>query len=269
MTHTRLLEYENIIRTKMGAAFGGERVVFRGQDLHHELCDMEWMEFYLYGITGKRFSKPVVELLNFMWACTSYPDPRIWNNRIVSLAASSRATAPQALSAGLISSEASLFGYRVGAQAMTFLQRLGKAVQEGQKMEEFVERELEVNRVIPGFGRPMANGDERVPHIIGKIESLRLNEGLHYELCLEVIEFVEGKWGRKVNMAAFLGAKLADFGFTPVQYELYLFTAFTAGMGMGYMEELDKPEGTFLPFRCSSLVNIGNNIEKKWISSDE
>ena len=52
----KLLENENHWETRMGGWFPGERVVYRGQDLHVDLDDMGWMELYLYGITGRRFS---------------------------------------------------------------------------------------------------------------------------------------------------------------------------------------------------------------------
>ena len=45
------------LKTRMGAFFAGSRAVFRGHDLHADLRDMDWVELYLFGITGRRFSK--------------------------------------------------------------------------------------------------------------------------------------------------------------------------------------------------------------------
>ena len=72
----QLLQHEDRWVTRMGAFFPGERVVFRGQDLHHDLADLSWMELYLYGITGRRFSEAQLQVLNAIWtpvlpACAS------------------------------------------------------------------------------------------------------------------------------------------------------------------------------------------------------
>ena len=267
MGHKRISEFENSIKTKMGAAFGGDRVVYRGHDLHHELGDMDWMEFYVFGITGKRFSKPIIELLNYFWVCTSYPDPRIWNNRIVSLASASRATGTQALSAGLMTSEADIYGHRLSVKAVDFYQRLIVAVEQGEDVETFVKNEMTAKRVIPGYGRPMATGDERVPAALRKIKSLGLDNGRCYELCLDVEKVVKKKWRMSMNIVSLGAAKIADFGFTPTQYLMFMYPCHLAGMTMGYIEALESPEGGSFPIRCSSLVTVGKHPEKRWNGS--
>lgn len=264
MGHARISEFENSIKTKMGAAFGGDRVVYRGHDLHHELGDMDWMEFYVFGITGKRYSKQVIELLNYFWVCTSYPDPRIWNNRIVSLAGASRATGTQALSAGLMTSEAGIYGHRLSVKAVDFYQRLLKAVGKGKDIEDFVKKEMSVKRIIPGYGRPMANGDERVPAAVRKIESLGLDNGESYKLCFDVEKIVLKNWRMKMNIVSLGAAKITDLGFSPTQYLMFMYPCHLAGMTMGYLEALETPEGGVLPIRCSSLVNTGDHSVKKW-----
>ena len=52
MSHQRLLEAENRLDTAMGKAFLAERVVLRGQDLHHDLADLDWFGLHLFAITG-------------------------------------------------------------------------------------------------------------------------------------------------------------------------------------------------------------------------
>src|SRR3569833_2523796 len=84
-----LLENAGCWRTKMGAFFQGKRVVNRGKDLFTELGHLSWMQLFLYGITGRIFSEAQCNLFEGIWVlCTSYPDPRLWNNRIAVLAGS-------------------------------------------------------------------------------------------------------------------------------------------------------------------------------------
>ena len=53
---------------------------------------MNWVELYAFGITGLRLSPPQVKVLNALFVLTSYPDPRLWNNRVAALAGSARST---------------------------------------------------------------------------------------------------------------------------------------------------------------------------------
>jgi len=77
----KLLEAEDNWQTAMGLSFPGERVVIRGKDLFTELKDMRWMELLLFAITGRRFSENEIKLFEGIWVlCSSYPDPRVWNN---------------------------------------------------------------------------------------------------------------------------------------------------------------------------------------------
>ncbi|HEX5277374.1 MAG TPA: hypothetical protein VFW42_06880, partial [Fluviicoccus sp.] len=120
MSHQPLRDAENRLDTAMGKAFLSERVVLRGQDLHHDLSDLDWFGLHLFGITGRRFSREACELLGYLWACTSYPDPSIWPNNTAALAGSVRATAGLAMAAGLVSSEAGLFGVKPLVKVVDF-----------------------------------------------------------------------------------------------------------------------------------------------------
>ena len=87
-----LEQHVGVLATKMGAFFPGERVVFRGQDLHASLKDMDWLELYLFGFTGRRFTPQQMKVFHALWSYTSYPDARLWNNRVAALAGTARST---------------------------------------------------------------------------------------------------------------------------------------------------------------------------------
>src|SRR5205814_2634714 len=69
-----LLDHADRMKTRMGQAFVGQRAVFRGHDLHAELRHMDWVELFVFGITGRRFGAAPLRLLHAMWVYTSYPD---------------------------------------------------------------------------------------------------------------------------------------------------------------------------------------------------
>ena len=97
--------------TDMGFYVPSERAVLRGRDLFSELNALSWMALLIYGVTGRMPDSKQVALLNAIWTLvTSYPDPRLWNNRIGTLAGVSRSTAALGISAGIAVSEAVVYG---------------------------------------------------------------------------------------------------------------------------------------------------------------
>src|SRR5690242_17882870 len=135
MTSVEMLKaHMGRIKSRMGRFFPGQRVVFRGADLHRDLKGIDWVELYLFGITGRRFTPEQVRLLHMIWVHTSYPDARIWNNRIVALAGTARSTFTLALPAGLAVSEAQIYGRGPGFEIMSFLIETHRRLEEGETL---------------------------------------------------------------------------------------------------------------------------------------
>tara|TARA_R110001592_G_scaffold324870_3_gene604664 strand:- start:70776 stop:71567 length:792 start_codon:yes stop_codon:yes gene_type:complete len=263
MKTKRLLEHEDRLQSKMGKAFLCERVVFRGKDLHHDLCQNDWFSLYLYSITGRDFSDVEKTALNFIWSATSYPDPSIWPNNNSALAGSVRTTASLALMSGMVVSEASLYGRRPDKRSIDFFLRAGIAIDEGSSLEAFIELELSLYQRIYGYGRPLVSIDERIPHTINKMKELGLREGRYFQLALDVYQYLNQKKGLSINVAALDAAICADCGFDANEYHLFMIPAFLSGMVPCYLESNEKPEGTFFPIRCESIVNKGK-LRRAW-----
>jgi len=126
-----LQENTDRLKSSMGACFPGQRTIFRGHDLHAELKDMDWIELYVFGITGRRFTPLQLRLLHAIWVVTSYPDARIWNNRVAALAGSARSTGNLGIAAALAVSEASIYGRGIDIRAIEFLTCARKALDNG------------------------------------------------------------------------------------------------------------------------------------------
>jgi len=136
--------------TSAGAFFPGERAVFRGYDLHTSLKDMDWLELYLFGITGRRFTPQQVSVVQALWCYTSYPDARLWNNRVAALTGTARSTGTLGIAAALAVSEAQIYGRGVDMRASEFLTRAKKMVDEGADLETLVRTEIKEKRGIGG-----------------------------------------------------------------------------------------------------------------------
>ena len=131
---------ENVgrVRSRVGGCFIGSHAIFRGQNLHEDLADVSWMELYLLSITGRRFTAPQLRLFEAIWTYTSYPDARIWNNRVAALAGTTRSTANLGVSAAVAVSEAAIYGRGIDIRASTFLQRTQAHVAAGGELGPWV-----------------------------------------------------------------------------------------------------------------------------------
>lgn len=253
-----LLKQVGSLKTRMGAFFVGSRAVFRGRDLHTDLKDMDWAELYIFGVTGRRFSAGQLRLMQSLWTYTSYPDARLWNNRVAALAGTARSTGNLGIAAALAVSEAAIYGRGVDIRAIDFLIRTKKHVDDGGNLNDWVTEELKSQRSIAGFGRPIAAKDERLAPIMSLAEHLGLADGPHVRLAFAIKEvLITGRWRQHLNYAGLAAAFAADLGLTPEEYYLFMFPAFLAGMTPCYIEAEQRPEGSLFPLACSHIQYEG------------
>jgi hypothetical protein len=250
----------------MGKWFPGERVVFRGRELFQDLKGLPWMALLLFGITGRIPDDKQIRLFEGIWVlCTSYPDPRLWNNRVAALAGTVRSTATLGVSAAIAVSEASIYGHRPTIRAMDFLRRTRLALDQGADLGGWVVAELRKYRNIAGYGRPAASKDERIEPLMALADELGFAEGPLVRLAFGIEEVLgDGRWRLRMNAAAVAAGLVADQGLSAQEYYRYSVLCFTAGMFPAYLEGLNKPEGAFFPLRCERIRYLGEPPGKKW-----
>lgn len=253
----RMAAGQGVLRTRMGAAFPGSHAVFRGQDLHAELRGLDWLDLYAYGITGRRHTAAQVRLLHAIWTYTSYPDARLWNNRVAALAGSVRATPALGLAAGLAVSEAVIYGGQAGFSAFDFLLRARTRVAEGEDLAAVIGAERGVRRIY-GYGRPINAADERNGWMLELARELGLDGGPHLALALQVESILVADNAKlRMNYAALAAALLADLGFSRAEFQLFWTPVFLAGMPPCYLEATERPEGLTFDLACASICYEG------------
>lgn len=256
----RLEQSEDRWTTGMGAFFPEEgRVVFRGKDLHRDCKDMAWMELLLYGITGRRFDANQTRLFEGIWTlCTSYPDPRLWNNRVAALAGTVRSTASLAVCGANAVSEATIYGHRPIIGAIDFLLAAKTARDLGGNLAEFVKDRLRRNRTLPGYGRPVRRTDERIGPVLALLGELGFPRGPHVALAFEIEDILLAhRFRLPMNIAALLAAIAADQGLSRREYHHFMILGFSAGMFPCYIEAVNQPGLGFFPLRCDRIAYEG------------
>lgn len=247
-----LFEAENKLVTDMGAWFPGERVVFRGKDLHHDLADLSWMELYLFGITGRRFEVKELKLFNALWVLTSYPDPRLWNNRVVALAMTVRSTAALGIAAAIAVSEAEVYGAMPEMRAHAFLNSVPEDITDSELLDMSIS-EMRARRSLAGFGRPIARVDERISVLSATVKDVGAEQHRCWRTAFK-IEHLLNKAGYhdKLNYAGASAAVAVDLGLSTQEFYHFAILAFVGGM-MPLLHASSRPVGTFFPLRSSAL----------------
>ncbi len=263
----KLFENENHLETRMGGLFAGERVVYRGQDLHFDLDDMSWIELHLYGITGRRFTEEQLKVLNAILTYSSFPDPRIWPNRVSALAGTARSTGNLGVSSATAVSEATIYGGKAIVMATDFILKAMKWVDEGGDLLILITQTLNEHRYVYSYGRPIVQTDERIPHLLKKLKSVDMDHGKHVLLAFEIEKILlKIKIELHINYSGFITAIAADIGFTPRQFYLFCIPMFIAGMIPCSIDSEEKCEGTFFPIRCRSIAYEGDISHRLWNS---
>lgn len=253
------------LRTRMGAFFPGSHVVFRGHDLHAELKDMDFLRLYVFGVTGRSFSPPQLDLMRALWTYTSYPDARIWNNRVAALAGSVRSTGSLGMAAALAVSEAHIYGRGSEIQALRFFIAARRALDAGDTLDACLHREMETHGRIAGYGRPLINADERIAPIMAHAESLGLADGPHITLAFAVERhLLDSGRNLRMNYGAVVSAFGADLGLSPREFYLFMFPSLLAGMPPCFIDAADAPEGGLFPVPCDG-VNYEGPPQRPWI----
>jgi hypothetical protein len=270
MNGPKLLE-QNVGRliTSMGAFFPGERVVFRGQDLFSSLKDLDWLELYFFGITGRRYTPQQMRVLHVLWTHNSYPDARLWNNRVAALAGTARSTGPLGIAAALAVSEAKIYGGASQLRCSEFLIRAKKKVDEEADLEVLVRAEIKEKRGIGGYGRPVVPTDERIEPIMAIVREQGLENGPHLKLAFEVERILlQGRWRWHMNSVGLTAALCADFGMSTHEYYMVAIPVFLAGMPPCYLDAADKPEGLFFPLPCR-VIQYEGTPSRHWKTAEK
>lgn len=263
---TELLhKHENHWQTEMGAFFFGERVVLRGKNIFDELNDEPWMGYLLYGITGKLFNRQQIKLFEAIWSLsTSYPEPRVWNNRISTLAGSARSTLNLGIAASVAVSEAKIYGHQVNTETLNFLFYAMRCKKEGLDLEEITISELKRNRKIGGYSRPVVKGDERIEPLMGIAKNLGFNNGEYVKLAFEIQDIlINNRYRLKMNVSALTSALAADQGLTKREIYYYRSLMFSAGFVFCYIDAVSHPAGCFFPRRCENISYTGH-AKRHW-----
>lgn len=259
---------EDCWTTAIGGWFPGERVVLRGKDLFQDFRGLPWMGLLLYGITGRIPDDKQIRLFEGIWSISaSFPDPRLWNNRVAALAGTARSTAVLGVGAATSISEATIYGHRPLIKTIDLLYRLQRQLEQGTDLDQLVRTEMETRHGVIGYGRPIHRNDERIPPLLALARELGFADGKHVRLAFAIEEVLRrGRWRMHMNIAALIAGLAADQGLSPEEHYRFMVLCFSAGMFPCHIDAMNKPEGTLFPLRCERIAYKGP-ARRAWASA--
>jgi citrate synthase len=246
------------LQTHAGLVRLGVAADFLDKEVHRDMADWSYFKTFLFGATGHEFSDAEVALLDSLLVYTAYPDARLWNNRIVALSANARAPAALALSGGLASSAAYIFGAQAEIQAMEFLMHAVRQRALGVPLEVLIDEEIRQHGRVAGFGRPLFKVDERMAPIQARMRELGLSPGPHLSLVWEVGASLQARKEHLApNYASVVAAIVADLGVTPKNQAVVTTLMLSLGMPPCYAEWREAPAGIFMSTPVTQVTYSG------------
>ena len=204
-----------IIRSRTGGWRVGQDVYVHGRGLLGELLgELSYFQLLMLNISGRLPSKALADWVEGTCMCLSWPDPRIWCNQIATYAGANRASPVAATAAGLLASDSSLYGPGTVLLATEFIVDALRQRSAGHAPGVIVQsrRKLTRTQAIPGYGRPVAKGDERVTAMTKLAEKLGFADGDHLRLAYEIEAYLIDECGESMNLAGYIMAFLSDQG---------------------------------------------------------
>lgn len=259
---TELDKQRGQLDNRNGGWIIGRGAFSHGHDLMRDLLQNKtYFHVIVLNATGRLPEDRFCKWLEAIYICMSWPDPRIWCNTIGSLAGTARTSAMTATMAGLIASESKLYGTKTLIGGLEFIQACFNSVKDGESIEQAVLNNTpKAGRKklhIPGYLRPIADGDDRVPIMRDYAGSLGYTEGEYLQLALKIESYLLDEYGQTMNVSGYISAFLSDQGFSPEDAYRLFATVVSSGVTACYVDDRSKPAGHFLPLRCDDVEYTG------------
>jgi hypothetical protein len=247
-----------VIRSRKGGWTVGKDVVLHGQSLFHDLMGKaSWFQVWLLAITGRVIERPIAEYCETFWMTMSFPDSRIWCNQVSALAGTMKCSPVAGVSSGTLTSDSLQYAaWAISLSAEQLSNALRLSGEPGFSAETFLEGRSKdaANRpLMPGYGRPVASGDERVAVLLRLLRESGISMGAHLKVAFTLHECLHAKYGEQINAGGFMAAFLLDQGLTPTQIYQFFSMAVQAGSLACYMDAMERPGESFLPMRCDDV----------------
>lgn len=222
-----------------------------------------YMQIHVLNVTGKMPERKIADWIEAAFIFQSWPDSRIWCNQIGALGGEANCPDAAAIAAGIQAAYSEIYGGGTVLKGCEFLHSAYAKRLQGMPVKEIVEREVSRRRGRPnitGFARPLVKGDERVEILRAYARELGFPIGPYEKLAVEIEAYLSAQYGEHMNMNGVVAALGTDHGFSPEQLKSVSAAIVSSGIEACYVDNIDRPQGSFLPLRCDDIEYTGKPI---------
>jgi len=251
--------HRDCITSKSGEWIIGGDAIMHGYNVQQQLgAHATWMQTMLLSVTGRLLPVAQANFIEKIFILTGYPDARLWCNRVAALAGNARCTATSSYAAGISSAEATLYGRQADYKAARLLSEAKQIFHHGgeEALSLFIKKQLQEQRAVYGFGRPLLKADERIVPLAREASRLGIHEGDHLTVAFKIEQQLK-KYKMIMNYGGYVMARFLDMQFSPKEIYRLSALAFYTGIIPCYIEAFENEPGTFLPIACEDILYEG------------
>lgn len=259
-------KYHGRIVSSRGGWKIGSGVQNCGYDMMNDLVgEVSYMQVVILNATGRLPSKALADWVEAIHICLSWPDPRIWCNRIGALAGSNRVSSVTASCIGVLAAESTSYGIKPLIKGVEFIEHAFNELSKGISVEDFIEIEIKKFGGKPnlmGYARPIAKGDERIPAMEKVTNNLGFSTGEHLSLAYKIESKLNEKYDETMNINGYVSAFLADQGYSPIEVYRIFSSVVLSGVTACFIDTADRIEGNFAPLKTTDVIYKGAKLRK-------
>lgn len=248
------------IYSRKGGWQVGSGISLHGYSLLDDLLGKaSFFQVLILGITGRLPEERYAKWLEATFICMSWPDPRIWCNQVSAFGGELRATTSSAIAAGIMSSDSIMYGPGASLDAIDFIHHAYDFKENGGSVTKFINERASTRLGLrtPGYGRPIAKGDERVAAMIDYTAKLGFKDGPYFRLAMEIEAYLMKHHQESLNLAGYMAAFASDQGYSKLEMHRMISTCVNGGLHSCFAESRDQVSDSFLPLRCSDIEYTG------------
>lgn len=259
-------QYHGKVISSRGGWKIGEGVKCCGYDMMADLVGkVSYMQVVILNATGRLPSRELADWIEAIHICLSWPDPRIWCNRIGALAGSSRTSCVAASTLGVLAANSSSYGIKPLIRGVEFIQHAQQKISSGVDVGSFIIEEVKKYGGKPflmGYVRPIAKGDERIPAMEQVSKKLGFEVGQHLELAYKIEKELNERYDETMNINGYMSAFLSDQGYSAEEvYRIFSFIVIS-GVTACFSDTEQRIEGGFSPLKTSDIAYKGKGERK-------
>ena len=235
----------------------------------HGKCSL--FQVMILNVTGRLPEKRLADVVEGVFICSSWPDPRIWCNKLGAFSAMTRTTPTAAVAAGGLAGDSKLYGVGTGRSIESFITLADRMINhENWSVQEFMEKHAFSNGKLqaPGFARPLAKGDERVVAMRRYARELGFETGRFEKLANEMEDYLSTKAGEGLNSSGYFVVFMKDQGYSIDEIIGIAAWAISTGVYASYFEYIAQAPEAFLPLRISDIDYTGPEVRKTPVRDD-